>query len=1216
MAARKKANTDLQAQVDPKAPLDGAALLSAAKPVLALLNADLLERADNSPEVTRALKERHAREQKQERTADDYNVWRRNFVEQVAAAWFLSVVFVRTLEDRGLLERNRIAGSGALDSQKNFFALAPSLTERDYLLTVFRELAQLPAAAELFDTQHNPVWLLGPSAAATQQLLQLFRTPNDLTPAFRFGGDTRFLGDLYQDVSENVRKRYELLQTPRFVESFILDQTLEPAIERFGLSETTLIDPTCGSGHFLLGAFERLLDHRLSAEPGVDVRQAARQALEVVAGSDINPYAVAIARFRLTLAFLERAGYTKLKDAPGLNLNLVVADSLLHNPQKGLEQATRDSAKYQQRLLGEAAGADLVKWEDALFELEDPKLAYEVLGKRYAAVVGNPPYIVVQDAKLRERYRAMYSRTAGGKYSLAAPFCERFFQLGRLGAFVGMITANSFMKREFGKKLIQEYLPEVNLTSILNTSGAYVPGHGTPTVLLFGTAESPMLEEVLTVLANRGEPSTPDDAEQGLVWRSIADHFQEVGFENEYVSVTRTPRDNLRQHPWSLGGGGATELKALLEDRAEKTLGNISDSIGFMAITGEDEVFVTSGDTCARYNLPSRAFGIGEVVRDWAISEQYAVIFPYDDFWTPQFAAPLTRWLWPYRVMLKRRLMFGKTQIEAGFDWREYRHVGRDKIKTPLSITFAFVATHNHFVLDRGGKVFKQSAPIIKLPASATEDDHYALLAYLNSSTACFWMKQVFYPKATSVGDVSTEKGKPEANRYEFAGTGLKALPIPTWSDTQRQAATALAKEASELAQRAEQLAAAAIARGTAADNLAIARNKKRQIEKRLRTIQEDLDWLAYAGFGLTEAWEPTGNVAADDRLVESMQQNEQTAITALFVDRQNALRGSSELRLVEDPMYKRPWLGRQGVFGSSTRTDEQEVSDALEALAQDIAEKTFTQVAVQSSRDLRRALESDPEFTNAQKRLRVLGENQNFPTLAASRLETVPFLAAYRYTAAGLEKHAAWQHTWDLQRKEDAGESIPNIPVPPKYDHKDFASPSYWSHRGKLDVPKERFISYPGCESDEDGEPVYGWAGWNHRQRAVALATLYTHRKREEGWKKDRLQPMLAGLLELLPWLKQWHNEPDEDFDGAVPAVQFAQFLDAECSEHGFTHEDLRNWRPSVKSPRAKAKVTRNGSATKAAEMAAETSEGTTESSQRPKASRKSRSKKAAPAL
>jgi hypothetical protein len=90
-----------------------------------------------------------------------------------------------------------------------------------------------------------------------------------------------------------------------------------------------------------------------------------------------------------------------------------------------------------------------------------------------------------------------------------------------------MITANSFMKREFGKKLIEQFLPTVNLGLVINTSGAYIPGHGTPTVLLFGSHEPAQGTEVDTVLASRGEPSTPQDTEQGLVWRSIAGHWSE-----------------------------------------------------------------------------------------------------------------------------------------------------------------------------------------------------------------------------------------------------------------------------------------------------------------------------------------------------------------------------------------------------------------------------------------------------------------------------------------------------------------------------------------------------------------------------------------------------------------------------------------------------------------------------------------------------------------
>ena len=143
----------------------------------------------------------------------------------------------------------------------------------------------------------------------------------------------------------------------------------------------------------------------------------------------------------------------------------------------------------------------------------------------------------------------------------------------------------------------------------------------------------------------------------------------------------------------------------------------------------------------------------------------------------------------------------------------------------------------------------------------------------------------------------------------------------------------------------------------------------------------------------------------------------------------------------------------------------------------------------------------------------------------------------------------------------------------PPKYGREDFIG-NGWALRGKLDVPKERFISYPGCESDDDGEPVYGWAGWDHLQRAQALANLYMDRKTREGWPRERLLPMLAGLLELIPWVKQWHNEPSAEYDGLRMGDYFAQFLDGELRLHALTTADLRAWRPA-KRTRGKAKPT-----------------------------------------
>ena len=104
-----------------------------------------------------------------------------------------------------------------------------------------------------------------------------------------------------------------------------------------------------------------------------------------------------------------------------------------------------------------------------------------------------------------------------------------------------MITANSFMKREFGKKLIEEFLPHIDLTHVIDTSGAYIPGHGTPTVILFGRHHAPVSPEVRAVLGIRGEPGTPDKPAQGQVWRSIVEHLDKSGAQNEFVSVTHVP---------------------------------------------------------------------------------------------------------------------------------------------------------------------------------------------------------------------------------------------------------------------------------------------------------------------------------------------------------------------------------------------------------------------------------------------------------------------------------------------------------------------------------------------------------------------------------------------------------------------------------------------------------------------------------------------------
>jgi hypothetical protein len=146
-----------------------------------------------------------------------------------------------------------------------------------------------------------------------------------------------------------------------------------------------------------------------------------------------------------------------------------------------------------------------------------------------------------------------------------------------------------------------------------------------------------------------------------------------------------------------------------------------------------------------------------------------------------------------------------------------------------------------------------------------------------------------------------------------------------------------------------------------------------------------------------------------------------------------------------------------------------------------------------------------------------------------------------------------------------------PEIPVPPKYATADFQKSDYWRLRGKLDVPKERWTSYPHCQTVSDPTLVVGWAGWNHLEQATALVTYYDARKRE-GWEAKRLTPLLAGLQQLLPWIHQWHPEIDKEF-GETAGKSYESMLEHDALELGLTLEDLRNWKPPETTTRRRTR-------------------------------------------
>ena len=1159
--------------------------------------------------------------------------WREEYLTQIAVGWVLTALFVRYLEDNDLIDAV-IVGQKAQDKQRAYFQTHKEHSDTDYLLSLFDDLAaDGHPAGELFGPRRNPLFKLRISGDAARSLLAFFRLIDADTGnlAFDFTGmDTRFLGDVYQDLSEDVRKKYALLQTPDFVEEYILDYTLEPAIATFGLDEVRFIDPTCGSGHFLLGGFKRILDRKRAERPGERIDVLVRESLAATHGVDINPFAVSIARFRLAVEAMQICGYDAFDKLPDLPLNVACGDSLLLGIL--FDRFERDTSNNKRQL-----DLDKHRWNDDL-SIEDNDIIFGengeggILTQQYHAVVGNPPYITVKDAEVSSSYRNYYS-SCYRSYALVCPFYERFFDLAigddskqneqmtlggnsseasQQAGYVGMIVANSFMKRQFGSKLIEELIPHTDLTHVIDTSGAYIPGHGTPTVILVGRNREPQDDLLRTVLGIRGEPKTPAVPKDGKVWKSIVEHTDEIGFENDFISVTDSDRTLFHQHPWSLQGGGALECKAHLDQNTPHgvPLDNLISDIGFGAVTREDDVYLVGDRVCLRHGIQEkRPLTAGENLRNWNNENPVMAIWPYDeDSLASKPSEVVKSFLWPFRTNLSDRVAYGKSQLERGLHWSEYSMFFDNRFRTPLTIAFAFVATHNHFVLDRGGKVFKQSAPVIKLAEDATEQDHLSLMSALNSSTACFYMKQIFHDKGNGGygGGIAADTWE---RFFEYDCTKMKLVPIPDSRPTE------LAEQVDALAQKlsANEPSSLASESTPTPDKLEEAKVEQERVFEEMVALQEELDWRCYVSYGLLE--EDEAPVVPDDKLDDLPQvrlgerafeikmakkvedgdlvtswferhgSQPTTEIPERYPDwykeivkkRLKLMEERQFIRLIEQPEYKRRW--------NRDDWEEREKSALVSWLCDRLETPRYVP---QADREDDFAAEN-PKVISIQELADTAGRDEDFMQVATRYTgdasfdvyklveslvlqESVPFLPTQRYKKSGLSRRKAWEKVWELQRLEDAidartelpedhedylsqaeakalkAREVGDIPKPPKYRSSDFQSGPTWTHRGKLDVPKERFVLLEDCHTEE-GQKVVLWAGLDHKQRAFAMLSYYTEEALTAGWDNDRKATLLAGMLDLLPWVNQWHNDLDPRMNARLGDF-LSQFIDDQARD------------------------------------------------------------------
>ena len=160
--------------------------------------------------------------------------------------------------------------------------------------------------------------------------------------------------DLSEDHARSLVSNYDMGEMLREIEQregyFSDSQAIQEAYDRLG--ELKVIDPACGSGHFLTGVLDEIHRVRMSLLRGLkgseledkDVYQAKKDlVLSSIYGVDINPIAIEIAKLRVWLKMVEEGWERDYGELPNIDINIVDGNSLIGLPAKSDGQASLKS---------------------------------------------------------------------------------------------------------------------------------------------------------------------------------------------------------------------------------------------------------------------------------------------------------------------------------------------------------------------------------------------------------------------------------------------------------------------------------------------------------------------------------------------------------------------------------------------------------------------------------------------------------------------------------------------------------------------------------------------------------------------------------------------------------------------------------------------------------------------------------------------------------
>ncbi|HVC94742.1 MAG TPA: N-6 DNA methylase [Pirellulales bacterium] len=627
-----------------------------------------------------------------------------------------------------------------------------------------------------------------------------------------------------------VKKAGGVFYTPAYIVDYIVRQTVGKLVERRTpkqVARIRVLDPACGSGSFLVGAFQFLLDwHRdwyvadgvkahgkeIYQGPGgqwrLSTAEKKRILLNNIHGVDIDSQAVEVTKLSLLLKVLEHENRESLerqlrflheRALPDLGNNIKCGNSLIGPDFYNGRQMSLLDEDERYRI-------NVFDWK-----AEFPRV-FRGKDDGFDAVIGNPPYVRMEAFKaIKEYLRAKY-KSHEERADLYAYFLERGTNLLRPSGTLGMIVSNKFIRAKYGLPLRTFLASETKIRTVADFAGANVFVGATVRTVVVVVQRQPCDDAPVHYV-----PVPTRDTIGAFLARRLT--------VSEYAAQhsTKVPSRAVSGQEWRLASVESNELIERLRQNFIPLARYVGAGASFGLKTGLNGAFII--DRATRDSLVKRdhkystvllAILFGRDVRRYAFhGPERFVIYLTDEHELARYPR-IRDHLSPFRAALSKR-----AGNQRWFELQQPAAAVRARASAP-KIVYPIIAPECRFAVDDSGRLINDKLFML-------DSSELPLLAVLNSRIANFYFSTICAALEGSSG------------RYlEFRAQYVDKFPVPSLLRSFRRS-----NELAQLTASMTELHGREVAARTP--------HEKTHLQREIAATDRQIDRLVYELYDLTE---------------------------------------------------------------------------------------------------------------------------------------------------------------------------------------------------------------------------------------------------------------------------------------------------------------------------------------------------------------------------